>query len=83
MTPVMETPQPVIVGRNLQTATTWTTGPPGLVTGHTKKNQYEVFEESAWAGLFKDLQDKNKVCDGVHVCVYVCHCVYVLFALCV
>jgi hypothetical protein len=87
MTPVMETPQPIIVGRNLQTASTWTTGPPGLVTGHTKKNQYEVFEESAWAGLFKDLQDKNKVRLFFCVCMYVwlfflrcMHtCVFILF----
>jgi hypothetical protein len=63
--------QPMILGRNLKTASTWTTGPPGLVTGNTKKNQYEVFEESAWSIVFKDVQEKNKVGCRVRDCVCV------------
>ena len=67
----MVSPQNVVLGRNLKTGSTWVTGPPGVVTGNTKKNQYEVFEESAWAIVFKDVQEKAKVC-CLHVCIYVC-----------
>lgn len=56
-----EEPQEIIYGRNLSTGQRWETGSPGTLTGNEKKNQYEVFEESAWSIFLKDIQEKNKV----------------------